>query len=414
MSTPKNTHKNKNKNIIMTVLVAALGYFVDIYDLILFSVVRTSSLRSLGVPQAELMNEGLFLLNMQMTGMLIGGVLWGVLGDKRGRVSVLFGSIFLYSAANIANAYVDTVFWYGIWRFIAGIGLAGELGAAITLVSEIMSKESRGYGTTIVASVGICGAIVAAQIGNRFSWTTAYIVGGVLGFLLLGLRIGIYDSGMYQSLQGSKTKRGNFLMLFSSWSRFKKYLNCILIGVPIWFVIGVLVSFSPELSLAMGIEGVSAGYAVMYCYIGLALGDLASGLLSQLFKNRKKVIFVFISMTLAFVFYYIFMGTVTLSHFYWVCGLLGFAIGYWAIFVTVASEQFGTNIRATVTTTVPNFVRGSVVLITSAFKSLASTYGFSVLNSALVIGLVCVAIAYIALLNLKETFAKDLDYTEVE
>lgn len=407
-------NKSQNKNVILTVGVAALGYFVDIYDLILFSVVRTSSLKAIGVAPEKLMDEGLFLLNMQMIGMLIGGIIWGVLGDKKGRVSVLFGSIFLYSAANIANAYVDTVFWYGVWRFIAGIGLAGELGAAITLVCEIMSKENRGYGTAIVASVGICGAVVAAQIGNRYSWTTAYIIGGILGFLLLGLRISIYESGMYHSLKESKVVRGNFWLLFRTWSRFKKYLSCILIGVPIWFVIGILVSFSPELSEAMGIDGVSSAYAVMYCYIGLALGDLASGLISQIFKNRRKVIFIFITMTLFFVLYYRIMGKVTTEHFYWVCGFLGFSSGYWAMFVTVASEQFGTNIRATVTTTVPNFVRGSLVLVTLAFKNLVASWGFSVLNSALVVGLSCITIAFVALYNLKETFGKDLDYSEVQ
>lgn len=404
--------------VLATIITAALGYFVDIYDLILFSIVRQSSLSAIGVSPDNLLGTGVLLLNMQMGGMLIGGILWGILGDKRGRVSVLFGSIFLYSLANILNAYVTTVGEYAALRLIAGVGLAGELGAAITLVSEIMSKEKRGYGTTIVAAFGICGAVLAAIVAGAFDWKVAYIVGGVMGFALLGLRWGIYESGMFDQLKKTKSvKRGDPFLLVKNQELFFRYLNCILIGVPIWFVIGILVAFSPEFAAAMQVsEKINAGTSVMYCYIGLALGDLASGFLSQHLRSRRKVVLYFLALTTLLAIVYLFwgdivgVGSVRAIEIYWLCGLLGFATGYWAIFVTVASEQFGTNIRATVTTTVPNFVRGSVVPVSSSFKILAGKLG--VVQGGLVVGSIVIIIAFVGLWGLKETFGKDLDYLE--
>ncbi len=409
--------KSKTR-VAATIITAALGYFVDIYDLILFNVVRQSSLLAIGVSPDNLLGTGVALLNMQMGGMLVGGILWGILGDKRGRVSVLFGSIFLYSLANILNAYVTTVEVYAFLRFIAGVGLAGELGAAITLVSEIMSKENRGYGTTIVAAFGICGAILAALVAGTFDWKVAYIVGGLMGFALLGLRWGIYESGMFNQIkQTESVKRGDPFLLLKNRELFLRYLNCILIGVPIWFVIGILVAFSPEFALAMKIsEKINAGTSIMYCYIGLALGDLASGFLSQYIRSRRKVVLYFLVLTTLLTTIFLFWGDIVAidklgaSQIYGLCGLLGFATGYWAIFVTVASEQFGTNIRATVTTTVPNFVRGSVVPVSSSFKVLAGEVG--VVQSGLVVGSVVLAIAFLGLFGLKETFGKDLDYLE--
>lgn len=392
-------------------IVAALGYFVDIYDLVLFSIVRVASLKGIGVPASDLLETGVFLLNLQMTGMLVGGVLWGILGDKRGRVSVLFGSIFLYSIANILNAFVVSVPQYGILRFIAGVGLAGELGAAVTLVSEIMSKEHRGWGTTIVASVGICGAVVAALVGDAFSWKTAYVVGGCLGLVLLVLRVGIYESGMFSKMVMGNTKRGDFLMLFSHRERVIKYLSCIFIGIPIWFVIGILITFSPEIAKELAVTGpISAGSAIMYCYIGLAIGDLGSGLLSQVMRTRKKVVAGFLGLTGLFIFVYAFSREVSPAFFYAVCIGLGLATGYWAVFITIASEQFGTNIRATVTTTAPNFVRGSVVPVTLAFRALAETQ--SLIVSALIVGFSTLVVAFVALFLLRETFGKDLNYLE--
>lgn len=395
----------------LTVIVAALGYFVDIYDLVLFSIVRVASLKSLGLTDAEVLEKGVFLLNMQMAGMLIGGLLWGIWGDKRGRVSVLFGSIFLYSVANILNAFVTTVDQYGALRFIAGIGLAGELGAAITLVSEVMTKETRGYGTTVVAAVGISGAVLAATIGDNFSWQTAYIVGGCLGLFLLVMRVAVFESGLYQSVKKSEVSRGNFLALFSSKERIIKYVSCILIGVPTWYVIGVLVTFSPEIAKELEVTGpVSAGSGIMYCYVGLIFGDLASGVLSQLVKSRKKIVATFMVLTGAFVCVYFVARGLTPEMFYALCVLMGFAIGYWAVFVTIASEQFGTNLRATVTTTTPNFVRGAVVPLTTAFQILKQN--LSLVQSAAIVGVVVMIIAFVALTMLTETFGKDLDYIE--
>jgi len=402
---------NQSRAVTLSVVVAALGYFVDIYDLLLFSIVRVPSLRSLGIQGDELLQAGERLLNMQMTGMLLGGLLWGILGDRRGRLSVLFGSIFMYSAANIANAWVQSVEAYAWLRFIAGIGLAGELGAGITLVSEIMPKETRGYGTTIVAATGILGAVVAALVGDVFDWRVSYIIGGVMGFALLALRIGVYESGMFEAVKQIGSSRGNVLQLFNRWDRARKYFAVILIGVPIWYVIGILITFSPEIGLALGMsEPPSAGRAVMFAYLGLAGGDFASGFFSQYIGSRRRVVLLFQLLTTAFVATYFVLAPFSLSGFYALCVALGFGVGYWAVFVTVASEQFGTNIRATATTTVPNVVRGSVVLLTSSVGWLRPQVG--VVSSALIVGAVALAISFVALWGLEETFGKDLDYVE--
>lgn len=400
------------KKIFNTVvLVSALGYFVDIYDLILFGIVRVASLKSMGVSGDELIKTGVFLLNMQMAGMLIGGIIWGIIGDKKGRISVLFGSIFLYSMANFANAFITDVSSYAALRFIAGVGLAGELGAAITLVSEVMTKETRGLGTAVVATIGVTGAIFAAFVGESFTWQTAYIIGGVLGFILLITRLKMFESGMFENIKSKSVVKGKFISLFTSKERLKRYVNCILIGLPIWFVVGVLITFSPEFAKVLGYtEPVQAGRAIMFTYTGLIFGDFISGFFSQFIKSRKKVIAYFITATALCILVYIFLPGKTAAYFYGICVLLGFAIGYWAVFVTIASEQFGTNLRATVTTTVPNFVRGAVVPLTLAFELLRSPLGM--IYSALTVGFISLVIAYFALYHLSETFGKDLNYVE--
>lgn len=395
----------------LPVIVAALGYFVDIYDLVLFSIVRVPSLMALGLEGQELIDQGVFLLNMQMAGMLVGGILWGVLGDRKGRLKIMFASIFLYSIANLANAFVTSIPAYAALRFVAGVGLAGELGAGITLVAEILHKSVRGYGTMIVASVGVSGAILANLVAKHFDWRSAFVIGGVLGLLLLITRIKVAESGMFRQMETVAVSKGNFLALFSSWSRFTRYLHSILIGIPSWFVVGVLITFSPEFARALGIQGaVSAGNAVMYCYVGLVAGDLASGLLSQLLKSRRKAIFLFLMITVAAVGAYFLAQGASVATFYAICGLLGFGIGYWAIFVTVAAEQFGTNLRATVATSVPNFVRGMTVPITMLFQLFRQPLGLE--GGALAVGALCLLIALFSLWRLEETFHKDLDYFE--
>lgn len=397
----------------LIILVAALGYFVDIYDLVLFSIVRVPSLKGIGIADADLLDKGVLLLNMQMLGMLLGGIVWGILGDKRGRLSVLFGSICLYSIANIANGFVTGIQSYAALRLIAGIGLAGELGAGITLVSETMPKESRGYGTTIVATVGIMGAVAAALVGDVFPWRTSYFIGGALGLVLLLLRIGVYESGMYESVkQNKEIERGNFFRLFATKERALRYLGVIFIGVPIWYAVGILVTFSPEIGKAMGMSEVpNTRWAIMYTYIGLSIGDFASGALSQLLKNRRRVVAMFLVLTAIFIGAYFLVGKVSIPTFYAVCVGLGFATGYWAVFVTIASEQFGTNIRATATTTAPNFVRGAVVLLTTLFQA-GKSAGLGVQGSAIAVGVLTMAVAFLALGRLDETYGKDLDFTE--
>jgi len=394
------------------VIVSALGYFVDIYDLILFSIVRVPSLKSLGLEGQELLDQGVFLLNMQMAGMLLGGIFWGILGDKKGRVKILFGSIFLYSLANIANGTVDSIWSYALWRFIAGIGLAGELGAGITLVLENLPQRTRGYGTMVVASVGVTGAILANFVSRYFEWRVAYYIGGGLGFLLLIARVSVYESGMYSDMASRlHISKGNFISLFTNRVRFFKYMRSVLIGLPIWFCVGILITFSPEFAKALSITGpVNAGEAVMFCYIGLVFGDFLSGFLSQYFRNRKKIVLLFLLMTCAVTAYYFTQQNFSASRFYLTCLALGVAVGYWAIFITIAAEQFGTNLRATVASTVPNFIRGAVIPITFFFQIAKKHVG--IIQAAIIVGSVCLVIAFYALYELEETFSKELNYME--
>lgn len=400
---------------LMLIIVASLGYFVDIYDLILFNVVKKASLIDLGVAPDKSMDIEIFLFNCQMAGMLIGGILWGILGDTKGRIKVLFGSILMYSLANMANAFVPDINSYAVVRFIAGIGLAGELGAGITLVAESMHKDKRGYGTMIIVTFGAMGAVVAALVGDNMGWKSAYIVGGVLGILLLALRMGTLESTMFKNLESAAhVKRGNFLSLFTKKDQFFKYMHCISIGVPIWFMIGVLVALSEQFAKALNVQGdVKTSNAVMFAYIGLSVGDLFSGLLSQVLRSRKKVVLIYLLMSTLLIGIYLFVPNLPASVFYFMVFLVGAGTGYWALFVTIASEQFGTNIRSTVTTTVPNFVRGSVVPITLAFKALSKYPEIGKIDAALIIGSACLILAFYSLYRMKETFGKDLDYYEL-
>jgi MFS family permease len=395
------------------VIVAALGYFVDIYDLLLFSIVRRPSLIALGIPESDLLSQGEFLLQVQMTGLLVGGLIWGIMGDKLGRLSVLFGSILLYSLANIANGFVTTIDQYAWLRFIAGVGLAGELGAGVTLVSEILPARLRGYGTTIIATVGLMGAVVGNFLSKVYDWQISYFIGGGLGLLLLVARVSVFESGMFLKSKEKDVQRGNFFQLFTRKTRFLKFMGCILIGLPIWYTIGVLVTFSPEFASVMQISGVvSAGDAVMFSYIGLAVGDLISGVSSQIVGSRKKIVKLFILLTLGFVVFYLFMPVKTSAFFYFCCFLLGVGIGYWALFVTIAAEQFGTNLRSTAATTVPNFIRGTVVPITLGFQYLRGHFG--IIYGALIIGIITTIIAFISLKLIDETYGRDLNFEEID
>lgn len=400
------------------VIVAALGYFVDIYDLLLFSIVRKPSLIALGFPEDQLFEKGELLVQWQMAGLLVGGLIWGIMGDKRGRLSVLFGSILMYSLANIANGFVTTIDQYIFLRFIAGVGLAGELGAGITLVSEVLPTRLRGYGTTIIAVVGLMGAVVANFVAKAnwhttyfANWQIAYFIGGALGLALLIARVSVFESGIYMKVKEAHVQRGNFFQLFATKERFRKFMGCIFIGLPIWFTIGILIFFSPEFAEALGIQGaVLAGDSVMWSYIGLAAGDLVSGLMSQALRSRKKVVLIFILLTFCFILFYLYSPMGSVSGFYTTCFMLGFGVGYWALFVTIAAEQFGTNLRSTVATTVPNFIRGTVVPLTWIFKYLRGNVG--IIQGALFIGMATIFIALIALRSIDETFSRDMNFLE--
>jgi MFS transporter, putative metabolite:H+ symporter len=395
----------------LAVLVAALGYFVDIYDLLLFSIIRVESLRELNLTPAEISSKGLLIINVQMAGLLIGGILWGILGDKKGRLKVLYASIILYSLGNIANGFVQTVNQYAAIRFITGIGLAGELGAGITLIAELLPKEKRGVGTSLVAGVGLTGAVAAFFFKENFHWRTCYFIGGGLGFCLLLLRVGVLESGMFENIQHKNVSKGNFFMLFNNGKRLRKYLCSILIGLPTWYVIGILVSFSKEFGEKMGVKGeIDPGKAVMFAYAAISLGDIAVGLLSQVLKSRKKALFIFYGLTAIGIVWFFNLSGQSTGSLYAACALLGFGTGFWAIFVTMAAEQFGTNIRATATTTVPNMVRGALILISILFTSLQGSVGY--VMSGLITGVTVMVIGIVATLLTEETFHKDLNYIE--
>ncbi|RBQ04231.1 MFS transporter [Pedobacter miscanthi] len=394
------------------VIVAALGYFVDIYDLLLFGIVRIPSLTDLGLNEAERSIEGASILNWQMGGLLIGGILWGILGDKKGRLSVLFGSIITYSIANFACGFVQDVAVYKALRFVAGIGLAGELGAGITLVSESLPKKLRAIGTSVVAGVGLLGAVAAYFTVELLSWRYAYFTGGVLGVLLLLLRIGVFESGIFKQMaEKSELKKGDFLSFFTNTGRLKLYAKCIGIGLPTWYVIGILATFSNEFAKALGIpEAVKPGLAVMWCYIGLAAGDLLSGVMSYYLSSRKKAVTIMMLFTFIGALIYLYAGIQSAQLLYLMCLWLGFGIGYWAMFVTIGAEQFGTNVRATAATTIPNMVRGTVVLMTTLYAYL-KPFVFE-LHAAALLGLICFSLGFYCILTIPETSDRDLDFIE--
>jgi MFS family permease len=429
------SEKSNKNQIILVLIVAALGYFVDIYDLVLFGVVKGESLQQImsNASPEQIASTGKFLFNMQMLGMLLGGLLWGILGDKKGRLKVLFGSIILYSIANLANAFVTDIPSYAFIRIIAGIGLAGELGAGITLISEIMTKETRGYGTMIIVTFGALGAVAASLVGANVlgitqffhdftglslqNWQVAYIVGGLMGLFLLLMRIGTIESSFFLNGKDEKhIKKGDLKLIFYKRENLLKYIHCIFIGIPIWYIIGLLIMNSKDnFGPWLGINNIENGKAVMYAYIGLSFGDLLSGILSQILKSRKKVVYLYLSFTLVtsitFLFFLEYFVTLNASIYYLMCFLLGTGTGYWAIFVTIAAEQFGTNIRSTAANTIPNFVRGSVPIIMLFFGLL--TLNFSDGVSALMIGFFFITLAFYSISRLKETYGKDLNYNEI-
>ncbi|MBA2500382.1 MAG: MFS transporter [Chitinophagaceae bacterium] len=397
----------------IVVLVAALGYFVDIYDLLLFSIIRIPSLQSMGLSREQITVEGESIISWQMAGLLLGGIIWGIMGDKRGRLSVLFGSILLYSVANIANGFVETVDQYRYIRFIAGLGLAGELGAGITLVSELTSKEKRGIATSLVAGIGLTGAVFAFFIKENFHWRTCYFIGGGMGLILLVLRVSVFESGMFNQLKRTNVQRGNFLMLFNNAERLRRYILSILIGLPTWFVIGILVTFSGEFGAAMNIkEEIDPGKAIMFAYVGISIGDVAVGFISQWLKSRKKALYLFYGITTVFMFlFFTAQWNGTADRMYWICAGLGFGTGFWAIFVTMGAEQFGTNLRATAATTIPNMVRGMLtIFILPLFKGIRGLTDYY--TGGWIAAIIIMIITVIAAKYTRETFGKDLNFVE--
>lgn len=399
----------------LPVLVAALGYFVDVYDLLLFTIVRQPSVLAVGSTMETIIVDSAHIINWQMSGLLIGGILWGIIGDKKGRLKVLFGSILLYSVANILTSFVQNVDQYAYCRFVGGIGLAGELGAGITLVSEMLPKNKRGIGTSMVAGIGLFGAVFAYfTFQYTKDWRLCYQIGGGLGVFLLILRVRVAESFMFESAQLENIQKGNFLMFLNNRKRFSKYIKAILIGLPTWFVIGVLVNYSNKFATAnYGENLIDSGRSIMFAYIGIATGDLVIGYVSQYFKSRKKALLVFyILNTIGMVLFFSAFNDSD-DRMYAICAFLGFSTGYWAIFNQMAAEQFGTNLRATAATTIPNMVRGALPLINFLFLDiLQKSLGWTIVQSGILTGAIVMGITLIAFVFTEETYHKDLDYLE--
>jgi MFS family permease len=396
----------------LAVIVSALGFFVDVYDLLLFGIVRKPSLEALGLNPQQVFEQGEWIISIQMFGLLIGGIVWGILGDKKGRLSVLFGSIILYSIANILNGMVDTVAQYKVLRFIAGVGLAGELGAGITLVSELLPKEKRGVAAAMIASFGILGAVTAYfMMKITQDWRMCYYIGGIMGLALLLMRVSVHESKLFSQVKTTSVERGNFLMFFNDRDRFLRYLRCIMIGLPAWYIIGVLITFSDRFAAQFGIEGIDPGKAIMYQYMAIAFGDLSVGLLSQKLKSRKKALFIFYGVTIFFTILYFLQPGGNATTFYLICAGLGYGTGFTVVYITMSAEQFGTNLRASAAISVPNMVRGMLPLIILLFKFTRNWFG-SDITGAWVTGAVLMAIAIIAAIFTEETFGKDLDFVE--
>ncbi len=404
--------QQKNTNLFqLAVIVSALGFFVDVYDLLLFGIVRKPSLTDLGLSPAEVLSQGEFIISVQMIGLLVGGILWGIIGDKKGRLSVLFGSILLYSIANIFNGMVVNTTQYAILRFIAGVGLAGELGAGITLVSELLPKEKRGIAAAMIASFGILGAVTAFFMKEFFTWRMCYFIGGGLGLMLLILRVTVSESNLFMKIKSSAVQRGNFFMFFTNKERFVRYLRCILIGLPAWYIIGVLVTFSDQFGIAFGIEGIDPGKAIMFQYMAIAFGDLSVGLLSQRLKSRKKALFIFYGITILFTTLFFLQDGGSATNFYLICAGLGYGTGFTVVYITMSAEQFGTNLRATAAISIPNMVRGALPLIILLFKFTRNIFD-SYVTGGWVTGVILMSIALLAAWKMEETFGKDLNFVE--
>ena len=404
--------REKNNSLFqLAVIVSALGFFVDVYDLLLFGIIRKPSLTDLGLSPEEVLTQGELIISIQMIGLLAGGILWGVIGDKKGRLNVLFGSILIYSIANILNGMVTDIPQYMAMRFVAGVGLAGELGAGITLISELLPKEKRGVAAAMIASFGILGAVTAFFMKEMFFWRTCYYIGGGMGLLLLVLRVQVRESNLYSDLKTQAIGRGDFFMFFTNKDRFFRYVRCILIGLPAWYIIGVLVTFSDQFGAAFGIEGIDPGKAIMFLYLAIAFGDFSVGLLSQRLKSRRKALFVFYGITILFTVLFFLQQGGSADRFYFICAGLGYGTGFTVVYITMSAEQFGTNLRATAAISIPNMVRGALPLIILLFKFTRTLFDDYV-TGGWITGVILMLIALMAAFYTEETFGKDLDFVE--
>ena len=437
-----------NRTVALSVLAAALGYFVDLFDIVIFGVVRVASLADLGLEGAQITEWGIRLINLQMLGMLIGGFAWGLIGDRYGRRFALLATIFVFSIANIANAFVDNTLQYAVLRLLAGFGLAGELGAGIALVTELLPEKRRGYGTTIVSFLGLVGALTAAFVGSQFDWRTAYLVGGVMGLVVMALRfVGMAESALFEKQRdsGTSTARHAVLMLIAApliaalsallwgppWLAWllgalaavaalatsrrdfvMRFYAVAAVGVPIWYCSALFVNLGPEYGRVLALEGFDprtfVATVLAWQATGLALGSALTGVASEWLRSRQAVLWACLGALLVLV--ALLMQTRSVASYAYVMFAIGLFQGYWTAFITMSAEQFGTGVRATVASSIPNIVRAMTVPVTLSVSGLAT--GTSWVTATYAVGAIVFALALVALATLRETWGKDLDYVE--
>lgn len=412
--------KHKEQSIALLILVASLGYFVDAYDLIIASVVRSSAIVELGLAQVgtpEHTKYAQLFEYVQSAGILLGGIIFGVYSDKKGRKKALYYSIAIYSIANILNGllsasvpFVGTV--YCILRFICGFALAAELSIGIVMISETMKAKHRGYGTMIVVSFGILGAVLAAVLFEFIGihWQTLYLIGGIAGVLLLIFRFSVKETNPFLDLENQESERGSWVMIFKNRRLLKILFNAILLGFPIYFFISIPIKFATDYGKELGLT-IKGTIPIIVFYIAMSVSDIIANYLCQLFENRKKVLYFYLGLcTISVFLLHFYPPTTPEQYFYLFSPLMGFASGYWALLITFTNEQIGTNIRSTYTTAVPNVVRSLFIPIQLLLTVLQPTFGTS--TSVFYIGVLAVILALLGLYSLKETWGKNLKFID--
>jgi MFS transporter, putative metabolite:H+ symporter len=381
------------------------GYFIDIFDLVLFSTLRISSFEELKITDPTYWTVVFF--NLQMTGILVGGIFWGKMADIKGRSWSFMGTILVFSIANIINGLTSSLTVYGICRFIAGFGLAGEMGSGIALICEKVPDEKRSLYLGFVSSLGCIGAVLSGWLGDIVYWRYLFIGSGFAGILLTLLRKNLLEPDLFRKTATLNIPRGQWKTLFQSPPDLIRFILLIFLGIPMWYIIGILWSFSTEMTSTIGLNIFTSGQAILWGYVGVWMGDMLMPFVSQFLKSRIFTIQICLIMMLLGVIYLFQFQPHSLLSFQLTHIFLGFTIGYWAVYATLCGESFGTNIRALTSTSLPSLIRFSSIPMMIIYQ-----YGRdeNELNIALGMGLTVLCISMITTYFIKDTFQKDIDF----